>query len=459
MTTNRDRCPTPADLERLYWIARENLQLQVRDAEMHEHVARCENCSNAWSEISELSELGQTIEPSATWERREEIRTTLLCKSDHDRAPARPPVFEWRRLWLAPIAAAAAAIALWLAWPSGTSHPDPIARRANVLKHEGARSIVVTEQPDEIVRLVDGTITVSVATLGANERFRVIAGDDELSADDAAFDVTAAGDHIVAVRVIHGNVRLLAAGTPKDLRAGETWHSSMTAMADSAPPVASAPVASAPVASAPVASAPVTSAPVTSAPVASAPVTSAPALVATSSPSPPRATIVRTPVRAPRETRTPVGVQPETAEPVESPIEAPQPPVAPPMRTRSAAQVAFDEAWVALRAGEFRKAASSFERTVTMSNDAQVIEDSTFWRGVALARGGEVATAVHVLTAFVQAYPGSPRLGEASVMLGWMLFERGDREEAKSRFDVGTRDRSPRVRESAAAGLAAIAKR
>lgn len=426
MTKNRERCPAPADLERLYWIARENRPLDARDAELHEHVAECKECGTAWSEITELADLARTIEPSPTWERREEIRTTLLSKGETEREVVRPPRYEWRRLWLAPLAVAVA-VALWLAWPGTTAAPHPVTRRASVLEHEGARSIVVTEQPDEIVRLVDGTITVSVAALGANERFRVVAGDDEISASGAAFDVTARGDHIVAVRVIHGTVRLLATGEQKDLRAGEPWRASMTVAATAdAPPTALAPLATAPIAAAP-------------------------------SPAP-APTIVRTPTTA----RAPLPERdgPGAADPMmDLPSEVPQPPAEPPPRARSMAQLAFDEAWVALKAGEFRKAASSFERTVTMSSDTQLIEDATFWRGVALARGGEVATAVHVLTAFVQGYPSSPRAGEANVMVGWMLLERGDRADAKSRFEAGLRDPSPRVRDSATEGLAAIAKR
>ncbi|MFN0250406.1 MAG: tetratricopeptide repeat protein [Kofleriaceae bacterium] len=438
MTTNRHRCLAPADLERLYWIAREDRPLQVRDTQLYDHVAECEQCGAAWSEIAELSELARTIEPSPTWERREEIRTTLLSKVDHERDVARP-AGGWRRFWLAPLAFAAAAVALWLAWPATNPTPHSIARRANVLEHEGARSIVVAEQPNEIVRLVDGTITVSVAALGANERFRVVAGDDELSADSAAFDVTARGDHIAEVRVIHGNVRLLAAGAQKDLRAGETWRASMTAAA-TANSVSTVPT--------PVASAPVASASVASAPVAA--------------PSPaPAPTIASTPTtRVPRKTRAPSHDEPEVAEPViDPPIKVPEPPVASPPRARSMAQLAFDEAWVALRSDDFTKAASSFERALTTSSDAQLIEDATFWRGVALARGGEVATAVHVLSVFVQVYASSPRVGEANVMLGWMLFERGDRVEAKRRFEAGTRDPSSRVRDSATKGLAAVARR
>jgi len=69
---------------------------------------------------------------------------------------------------------------------------------------------------------------------------------------------------------------------------------------------------------------------------------------------------------------------------------------------------------------------------------------------------GEVGTAAHVLTAFLTAYPHSPRGGEARVVLGWLLFERGDRADAKVQFEAALQDTSPRVRDGARTGLAAI---
>jgi len=122
------------------------------------------------------------------------------------------------------------------------------------------------------------------------------------------------------------------------------------------------------------------------------------------------------------------------------------------------AQQAFDDGWAALRVGDFARAATAFERAVTVTSDPRVIEDATFWRGVALARGGEVTKAAHVLTAFLAAYPRSARSGEAHVALGWLLFERRELAAAKAEFEAAQQDSSARVRDRATAGLAAIAK-
>jgi TolA-binding protein len=141
----------------------------------------------------------------------------------------------------------------------------------------------------------------------------------------------------------------------------------------------------------------------------------------------------------------------------------PEPPVpatvAPPPPARSTAQQAFDAGWTALRAGEYPNAATAFERARSVTVDPTMTEDATFWRGVALARGGEVVTAVHVLTAFVREYPRSVRAGEVNIMVGWMYFERGDHADAQRHFEAAVQDPSARIRAAARQGLAEIAKR
>jgi len=82
------------------------------------------------------------------------------------------------------------------------------------------------------------------------------------------------------------------------------------------------------------------------------------------------------------------------------------------------AQQAFDDGWAALRAGDFARAAAAFERALAVTSDPRAVEDATFWRGIALARAGEVARAAHVFTAFLTAYPRSARAGEVHAMLG-----------------------------------------
>ncbi|MEJ7596471.1 MAG: tetratricopeptide repeat protein [Kofleriaceae bacterium] len=404
----RSRCPSQAVVERAYW---------TRDVAIDDHLTSCERCRKAWQEIESLASVGSKIEP-ATWTRQEEVRTALLSLVEHDTTPAR--TFAWPRRWLAPLAVAlAAAFAFWWAWPSTLVHAPVVSQhRAVVLEHDGVRSYVLTEQPDEIIRLISGTITVAVPVLAANERVRVITGEDEIDASSAAFDATAENDKLATVRVLHGEVKLLAAGQNQIVRAGKTWHAT-TQLAvvtpDAAPSVT--------------------------------PPTPAAHDEVVIEPEVPRAKLP-----APAPSPSPPPEEPPTIEPVE-PTPEPSPPA------RSAAQEAFEAGWSALRAGDYAKAAPAFERARTRTVDPTMIEDATFWRGVALARSGEVVTAVHVLSAYAREYPRAVRIGEAHSMLGWLYFERGDHANAEQHFAAAVKDSSPRIRDSARMGLAEIAKR
>ena len=145
-----------------------------------------------------------------------------------------------------------------------------------------------------------------------------------------------------------------------------------------------------------------------------------------------------------------------------SPPEAPLAPLAPAGSEstpalaavpRAPAQQAFDDGWASMRDGEFATAARAFDRIPALTHDAHAIEDAAFWRGVALARSGDVHAAANVLEAFLRAYPDSNRRGEANVMLGWLLVERGEPAQARERFTAAANDPSPMIRDRAADGL------
>jgi hypothetical protein len=52
-------------------------------------------------------------------------------------------------------------------------------------------------------------------------------------------------------------------------------------------------------------------------------------------------------------------------------------------------------------------------------------------------------------------WPGSTHAGEASVALGWLLLDAGDRDAPPDRFAAARSDRMPSVRAEAARGMAA----
>ena len=122
----------------------------------------------------------------------------------------------------------------------------------------------------------------------------------------------------------------------------------------------------------------------------------------------------------------------------------------------SPARRAFEEGWSDLLRGLFREAARSFERAAEESSGTPLVEDAHFWRAVALARAGEGNLAVPAFQDFLSDHPQSVRRGEAHVILGWLLFQRGDFSEAARHFQVAAQDQVTRVRESAAAGLRAL---
>ena len=90
--------------------------------------------------------------------------------------------------------------------------------------------------------------------------------------------------------------------------------------------------------------------------------------------------------------------------------------------------------------------------------DAKLAEDAAFWYAVALARGRHGGQAITAFRDFLDAHPQSPRAGEASAMLGWLLLDAGERAEAARRFRAAADDASTAVRDSARSGLDAASR-
>jgi hypothetical protein len=130
----------------------------------------------------------------------------------------------------------------------------------------------------------------------------------------------------------------------------------------------------------------------------------------------------------------------------------------PPRPTESAAAHGFARGWRALRGGDYLAAAAAFGRAAEADPADPISEDARYWRAVALARGGRPAAARAEMAAFLTRYPTSPRAGEISAMLGWLLLDVHDRAGARRRFRAAADDRADAVRASARAGLQALAE-
>ncbi|HVR63583.1 MAG TPA: tetratricopeptide repeat protein [Polyangia bacterium] len=121
-----------------------------------------------------------------------------------------------------------------------------------------------------------------------------------------------------------------------------------------------------------------------------------------------------------------------------------------------AARTTFERGWALLRDRQFNAAADAFGALERGSPGDATVEDALFWRGVAFARAGVKLQARAAVAAFVSRFPGSPRAGEASAQLGWLLLDAGDRVGARARFERAARDPSEAVRDSARSGLQQI---
>jgi Tetratricopeptide repeat len=134
----------------------------------------------------------------------------------------------------------------------------------------------------------------------------------------------------------------------------------------------------------------------------------------------------------------------------------PSPPSA---RAEHAARPAsFERAWRLLNEGKAAEAAEAFRDVEAKSRGDAIVEDALFWRGVSLERADRSADARAVFLQFTARFPHSERIGEASAMLGWILLEAGDTNEARRAFERAANDKVDRVRASARSGLARLGR-
>jgi hypothetical protein len=136
---------------------------------------------------------------------------------------------------------------------------------------------------------------------------------------------------------------------------------------------------------------------------------------------------------------------------------APPAPVRAHPRAATPAQVAFARGWEAMRAGDDAGAAAAFDLADRLAGHETIAEDALYWRAIALARLGR-ESAPGAMEEYLSRHGAAPRAREISAMLGWLLVERGDCAGAEPRFRAAADDVTPAVRDSARAGLAALAR-
>ena len=124
----------------------------------------------------------------------------------------------------------------------------------------------------------------------------------------------------------------------------------------------------------------------------------------------------------------------------------------------SPAELAFSEGWQALRSDDYPGAAAAMRRASEAAPASALAADARYWEAVALARQGLQAKARLAMEEFLRRFPGSPRAGEVSAMLGWLLLDSHEWPAAERLFLAAESDRAPAVRESARKGLAITAR-
>jgi TolA-binding protein len=385
-------CPSVLELERAYFSA---------DAGVAEHVKGCAACGAEWARIASLAELAREIEaPPAEQERRERIRTMLVTRAAPERSRVRWP---WaadrsRERWPWAVAIAAVVVVAGLMIDRGATVVDPVSelpviQRGRIHALDDARFWTARAQPDEIVRLVGGSISIDVDALEPNERFRVVTGDGEVEVRGTTFDVTAAEDRLREVRVLRGTVEVRWEGDASILHDGERWH---------AP-----------------------------------------------EPADDRASAQAKDVAPRARSQRSVHVDPSVRGPAERKVHV-DPSLQP------ADRLAYEAGWSSLRAGEFGRAADSFARALDLTRDPSLREDAQYFLAVSLARAGDEPRAIAPFEAY-RLDPGpTARAGDASAMLGWLQYDRGHPELAKPLFDRAIASGSRRAVDSGRSGLEAI---
>ncbi|MDJ0761852.1 MAG: tetratricopeptide repeat protein [Myxococcota bacterium] len=399
-------------------------------ANISAHLLQCETCARQWTSFEQVKDLARDLptEPPS-WDRVESVRSALLAEaSEMDAVKKTPHRAVWKPLAIAASVVLAVGASFLLMTTEHDQEPtqNPTdsngIRLAEIHPHHGTGYVVLRSQPDEIVRLTHGTITVGVKTLGKSERFRVITGDAEVEVRGAAFAATAEHDSLTAVSVKHGFVEVRPTGLAVVmLNPGEHWARPMSIPelngSDSEKTEIARDIAE---------------------PDAEEKKRTGKKRknrAAQSLPNPKREQEIERDV-----------IEPDVIEPDDPPSDSRDIEPGP-------AEIAFGEGWRALRRGDPKSAIRAFEQAISAPGSNDIAEDASYWLAVAYGRAGAHSKAMQALKTFLSSYPGSPRSGEASAMLGWKLFDLGDLDRAERLFRAALNDPVPRVRKSAKQGL------
>ncbi len=252
-------------------------------------------------------------------------------------------------------------------------------------------------QPDEVVVLRQGEITVEVERLAENERFRVLTGDAAVEVKGTIFSAIASDDQLMVVGVTRGQVIVRVQGrAPVTLGPNDRWDRAVDQQAIA-----------------------------------------------------PR----RRDWPGPSQKQDHSSVQRDRSRDRRLGLLRSEHPTDKTPARQSAAESAFADGWQALRSDRLAEAATAFDRAVNAAGNEPLSEDAWFWLAVCQARIPRPVEARSTLAAFIARFPHSPRLGEAADMLGWQLVDSGDLDGAQRAFATAALDPGASIRRSAKGGF------
>ncbi len=414
MIQKKKNCPKSSELDRAF--------SEGVDQTLETHLKECDLCASEWEAKKRLVEAARALPVfTLSIDQKEEIRLRLATGARalvSNKVPGTRRLVAWALAVGLSVIILVAILTLITKMPQSLSNNGKSSQpvyRAILYPHDGTHFTRVSEQPDEIVRLFEGSMTVKVLPLQPNERFRVITGDAEVEVHGTVFDIEAKSDRISLVRVVRGRVEVRSVNSPVHvIGPGEKWeqnfqtksrmgnsiHQETTAAEDKHSPEDHL--------------------------------------------SPGISKGIASKEKSHQRSDTSFG-QNGVAKSTSTPS-----PIVAEISLPSKAELAFQEGWSALRAGNPDKAAQIFAQ---VESGTTISEDAAYWKAVALVRAGYKKEGIVAFEQFLNIYPTSTRLGEASVALGWLLYERGDLKGAADRFNSARNDPDSRVRESALRGL------
>jgi TolA-binding protein len=270
----------------------------------------------------------------------------------------------------------------------------------------GARYSRVQAAPDELIRLDDGELELSVHHLGIGDRFRVITGDAEVEVRGTRFRVVAIEQRLVTVFVWQGRVDVRPfGGGLAVLEAGDERNREPRHPVDES-----------------------SSAPGVSRERQRKRGTSAQAGGRSLPPA-----VALGPSGKPRPAERSHDADSEGGRPADL----------------------FDRGWRLLRQGDVAQAATAFEKAQRLAEGTPLEEDALYWRAVAAGRSKD-QRATGLLAEFLGRFPSSPRAGAAAVALGWLRLAEGKTDEARALFERAVADPATDVKVSAREGLRRI---